>query len=183
MHPASFSPIRQVVPHRVPASNGRRLVGADRRVQKGRVEFEKGDAVNDPTDRRRSEPEPSFAEMVDNAVRRVATSVAIAGIAIALAIYARPGPNRFEAFATEGGIVRVDTRSGTVIGCEGGQCVTLVRRGQRLGPNPNIIGDEDDDDEPRPALPAPQQPSEKAAPAVAPPAAAPSTPAPAPAKQ
>ena len=138
--------------------------------------------MNDPTDRRRSEPEPSFAEMVDNAVRRVATSIAIAGIAIALAIYARPGPNRYEAFGTEGGIVRVDTRSGTVIGCEGGQCVTLVRRGQRLGPNPNIIGDEDDD-EPRPALPAPQQPSEKAAPAVAPPAAAPSTPAPAPAKQ
>src|SRR5688500_20381544 len=73
---------------------------------------QKGEGVNDPTDRRRSEPEPSFAEMVDNAVRRVATSIAIAGIAIALAIYARPGPSRFEAFATEGGIVRVDTRSG-----------------------------------------------------------------------
>ena len=142
--------------------------------------------MNDPTDRRRSEAEPSFAEMVDSAVRRVATSIAIAGIAIALAIYARPGPNRYEAFGTEGGIVRVDTRSGTVIGCEGGQCVTLVRRGQRLGPNPNIIGDEDDDDEPRPALPAPQQPSEKAAPtapAAAPPAAAPPAAAPAPAKQ
>jgi hypothetical protein len=120
--------------------------------------------------------------MVDSAVRRVATSIAIAGIAIALSIYARPGPPRYEAFATESGVVRVDTRSGTVIGCEGGQCVTLVRRGQRLGPNPNIIGGEDDD-EPRPALPAPQQSIEKAAPPAAPPAAAPPTAAPVPAKQ
>ncbi len=136
--------------------------------------------MNDATDRRRSEPEPSLAEMVDSAVRRVATSIAIAGIAIALSIYARPGPPRYQAFATEDGIVRIDARSGTVIGCEGGRCVTLVRRGQRLGPNPNIIGD---DDEPRPALPAPQQPSEKAAPAATPPAAAPPTAAPAPAKQ
>ena len=139
--------------------------------------------MNDPTDRRRSEPEPSFAEMVDNAVRRVATSIAIAGIAIALAVYARPGPNRYEAFATDGGIVRVDTRRGTVIGCEGGQCVTLVRRGQRLGPNPNIIGD---DDEPGQTLPAPPQPSQKALPAPTPrsPQAAPDpAAAPAPAQQ
>jgi hypothetical protein len=172
----------KIIPPRA-AWFSRPLAAARAPVQKGRVNFPKGEPVNDATDRRGSEPDPSLAEMVDSAVRRIATSVAIAGIAIALSIYARPGPPRYEAFATEGGIVRVDTRGGTVIGCEGGQCVTLVRRGQRLGPNPNIIGDDDDDDEPRPALPAPQPPSEKAAPAAAPPAAAPPTAAPVPAKQ
>jgi hypothetical protein len=111
--------------------------------------------VEDSRERRPIEPEPTLAEMVDNAVRRISTSIAIAGIAIALSIYARPGPSRYEAFATERGIVRIDTRKGTVIGCEGGQCVTLVRRGQRLGPNPNIV----DDDEPPRALPAPPPPA------------------------
>jgi hypothetical protein len=136
--------------------------------------------VNDPREGRRPDPEPSLAEVADSAVRRISTSIAIAGIAIALSIYARPGPPRFEAFATEAGIVRIDKSSGRVIGCEGGRCMVLLERGQDLGRNPNII-DDDEDDEPRPALPAPQ-PSTKAAPPAAP-ATAPPTAAPAPANQ
>ena len=139
--------------------------------------------MNEPTDRRHSEPEPSFAEMVDNAVRRVATSIAIAGIAIALAIYARPGPNRFEAFATDDGIVRIDTRSGTVIGCETRRCMVLLQRGQDLAPNPNR---DPESAPPKAAVPATPQPSQKALPAPAQPSpqAAPGpAAAPAPAQQ
>lgn len=93
--------------------------------------------MDSPRDRRDREPEPTLADMVDGAVRRIATALAIAGAAIALAIYARPGPPRFQAFATPSGIVRIDTRSGTVIGCEAGRCMTLLRRGQPLASNPN----------------------------------------------
>lgn len=139
--------------------------------------------MNDPRQERRSDPEPSLAEMADSAVRRISTSIAIAGIAIALSIYARPGPPRFQAFATDDGIVRIDIRSGRVIGCEGGRCMVLLERGQDLARNPNIIDDDDDEAERRPALPAPRPPTEKAAPPAAPPAAAPPTAVPAPAKQ
>ncbi len=133
----------------------------------------------DPIERRPSEPEPSFSETVDSAVRRIATSVAIAGIAIALSIYARPGPPRYQAFVTDEGIVRVDMRSGTVIGCESGRCMTLLKRGQTLAPNPNIDGE----GRLNPPLPAPARPPEKAAPAAAPAEPAAATTAPAPGRQ
>ncbi len=131
----------------------------------------------DPIERRPSAPEPSLAETVDGAVRRIATSIAIAGIAVALAIYARPGPPRFEAFATEQGIVRVDTRKGTVIGCEGGRCMVLLRSGQDLAPNPNV----DEEGRANPPLPAPARLRETEAPAESPPATPTKAPAQAPA--
>ena len=87
--------------------------------------------------RKDRDEESPLLEVIDGAVRRIATSVAIAGVAIAIAVYARPGPPRFEAFATPTGFIRIDTRSGTVIGCETGRCMTLLRRHQDLAPNPN----------------------------------------------
>lgn len=101
--------------------------------------------------------DPPIIEMIDSAVRRIATSIAIAGIAIAIAVYARPGPPHFEAFATPTGFIRIDTRSGTVIGCETGRCMTLLRRGQSLADNPNR--------HPRKAI---ETPAAKALPAPAP---------------
>jgi hypothetical protein len=84
-----------------------------------------------------AERDPTMGEIADLAMRRVATAIVIAGGAIALAIYARPSPPRYQAFANGEGIVRVDTRNGTVIGCEKGRCMTLLRKGQLLAPNPN----------------------------------------------
>ncbi len=69
---------------------------------------------------------------MDSAVRRIVTGIAIAGAAIALALYARPGPPRYQALETETGIIRVDTRSGTILHCVANGCYTVVRRGQRL---------------------------------------------------
>ena len=84
----------------------------------------------------RREPEPPLRELVDLASRRLVTGLVIAGAAIGLAIYARPGPPRYEAIAApDGRIIRIDTRSGTVLSCEGRTCMIVVRRGQRLERN------------------------------------------------
>ncbi|HWT13202.1 MAG TPA: hypothetical protein VN231_10655 [Allosphingosinicella sp.] len=123
--------------------------------------------MNDPPRKEESRPEPPLSEVIDSAVRRIVTGGVIGAAAIALAIYSRPAPPRFQAFAAEGAIVRVDMRSGTVLACEGQRCYTVVRRGQRLE---------------RKALPAePPAPVTKALPAPQAPPAAKALPTPAPA--
>ena len=107
--------------------------------------------------------EPSIGDIVDGAVRRIMTGIVIAAGAIALAIYARPSPPRYEAIATETGVVRLDTRSGTMIACEAGRCTTILRRGQRLErrPRPPVLPSP----APAPAQKALPSPSEEKAPA------------------
>ena len=105
------------------------------------------------------ESRSSAAEIAEAAVRRIVTAIVIGAGVIALAIYARPGPPRFQVQATPGGIVRIDTRSGTVIGCEGGRCTHLLKRGQKLGANPNL------NIKASAELPAPAAPSAPSAPA------------------
>lgn len=97
------------------------------------------------------EREPNLNEIVDLAMRRMPAVLVIAGGAIALAIYARPGPPRYDAFATPTGIVRIDTRNGRMIACEGGRCMTVLERHQKLAPNPNVLK------KTAPALPPPKQ--------------------------
>jgi len=92
------------------------------------------------------ESPPALGEIVDSAVRRLSTAIAIAGALIALAIYARPGPPSYQAFSTGGSIVRVNTRSGSVLECVDGRCGIVVRRGQHLDRRP-----------PSKALPPPTQ--------------------------
>jgi hypothetical protein len=134
-------------------------------------------------DERWTERESPLADIVDGAVRRIATSIAIAGAAVALAVYARPGPPRYEVVATPTGFIRTDTRNGTVIGCEPGRCMTLLRRGQGLAPNPNRANK----GPPAPAaIDAPQPkalPAPATAPATAPAQPADANPEPVPAKQ
>lgn len=86
----------------------------------------------------RSKPEPeeapsSMSEVIEAGIRSVTTGLVIAGAIVGLAIYARPGPPRFEAVVDGDRIVRVDTRKGTIISCEGKQtCQLILRSGQRL---------------------------------------------------
>ncbi|HLL30131.1 MAG TPA: hypothetical protein VK403_03950 [Allosphingosinicella sp.] len=81
-------------------------------------------------------PEPRGAmlgEAIDAAVRKITTGIVIAGAIVGLAVYARPGPPRFDAFAIGDKIVRIDTRKGTILACEGQQtCQVVLRRGQRV---------------------------------------------------
>lgn len=77
--------------------------------------------------------EPSTAELVDMALRKIVTALVIAAAIIAIAIYARPAPPRYQAIAApDGRIIRVDTRSGTILACEGRTCMRVVQRGQHL---------------------------------------------------
>lgn len=98
----------------------------------------------------------TLADIVENAMRKIVTAIVIAGGLIALAIYMRPSPPRFQAAVGDGQIVRVDGRSGTVIACEGQRCWRVLRRGQDLEDAPAAK-----------ALPAPA--ARQAQPAPAPP--------------
>jgi hypothetical protein len=77
--------------------------------------------------------DPTPDDPVERLGRRLATSLIIAAGIVGVAIYARPAPPRFTAFAAGSQIVRVDTRTGTIIACEGRQtCQLILRRGQHL---------------------------------------------------
>ncbi|MFL6856441.1 MAG: hypothetical protein ACJ8DZ_06945 [Allosphingosinicella sp.] len=110
----------------------------------------------------RDEADLSLAEWVDKASRRVTTAVLMAGALIAISIYARPGPPRYDVAAADGRVVRVDTRKGDMISCGADGCISVHRPGGRIERNGKL-----------PALPAPAVPA--AAPAPQPSA----TPAPA----
>jgi len=74
-----------------------------------------------------------LGEAIDGAVGKITTGIVIAGAIVGLAVYARPGPPRYDAFAFGDRIVRVDHRTGTIIACEGQQtCQLVLRKGQRL---------------------------------------------------
>ena len=74
-----------------------------------------------------------LGEAIDGAVGKITTGIVIAGAIVGLAVYARPGPPRFDAFAFGNQIVRVDQRTGAIIACEGAQtCQLVLRKGQRL---------------------------------------------------
>ncbi|HYJ81790.1 MAG TPA: hypothetical protein VEW26_02975 [Allosphingosinicella sp.] len=83
-----------------------------------------------------SDPAPRSAmlgEAIDAAVGKITTGIVIAGAIVGLAVYARPGPPRFDAFAFGDQIVRVDGKTGTIIACEGERtCQLILRKGQRL---------------------------------------------------
>jgi hypothetical protein len=109
------------------------------------------------------EAEPSVAELVESVVRKIVTAIVIAGGLIALGLWSRPGPARYQVIAADGRVFRINTQSGTVIGCEGDRCAIVLRHGQELEDN---LGP--------PAVPKQLAPPPQAAPAPAP------TPGPAP---
>jgi hypothetical protein len=88
------------------------------------------------TDRREralaAEPEPSVRELADMVLRKIVSGIVIGAALIALAIYARPGPPRYQAVVGDGEIFRIDTRSGTILSCVENRCSTVVRKGQSL---------------------------------------------------
>ncbi|MEO7177306.1 MAG: hypothetical protein ABIW83_00540 [Allosphingosinicella sp.] len=76
---------------------------------------------------------PGLGAAIDAAVGKITTGIVIAGAIVGIAVYARPGPPRFDAFAFGTRIVRVDTRTGAIIACEAQQtCELVLRKGQRL---------------------------------------------------
>jgi len=88
---------------------------------------------SNPSDPRESRPtEASLTDLAESALRKIVTAIVLSGGIVALAIYARPAPPRYQAIVGDGRIVRIDTRTGTVIACEENRCMQIVRRGQHL---------------------------------------------------
>ncbi len=84
------------------------------------------------------------------------TAVVIAGAIVGLAIYARPGPPRYEALVEGDRIIRIDTRKGTILSCEGQQtCQLIVRSGQRLTRVKRTDAPAQPKALPKPAVPSP----------------------------
>ena len=89
------------------------------------------------SDARPDDPDPpapmALGETLDLAMRRLTTGIVVAGAIVGLAVYARPAPPRFDAFAVGEKIVRVDMKTGTIIACEGAQtCQLILKHGQKL---------------------------------------------------
>jgi hypothetical protein len=98
--------------------------------------------------------EPGLTELIEVSVRRIVTSIVLAGGLIALSLYMQDYEvPQYQVTAADGRIVRVNTESGTVIACEGESCAIVLERGQelqeRLPPRPPAKA------EAAPALPAP----------------------------
>lgn len=123
-----------------------------------------GDDFDEPEPER----EPTLADLADSVMRKIVTAIVIAGALIALAIYMRPSPPRYQAAVGDGKIVRIDSKTGTVLACEGPRCYRVLRRGQHLEEAP--------DQEALPKQAAQPQQVPQAAPAPRPaPAPAPAT--------
>jgi hypothetical protein len=112
-------------------------------------------------DLRGAEVEPSVADLVESAVRKLVTAIVVAGGLIAIGLYWQPAPPRYEAVAADGRIYRINTHNGTIIGCQGERCAIVLQHGHEL----------EDNLEP-PAAPR-QLPPPQAAPAPAAPQSAP----------
>src|SRR3954470_15293182 len=86
----------------------------------------------DPAGEGADEAPLTLDEIVDRAGRRLATALVLTGAFIGLAIYWQPAPARYQVAASGNQILRIDTRKGTIIACEGGQCAIVLRHGQHL---------------------------------------------------
>jgi hypothetical protein len=75
----------------------------------------------------------SAGDIAEKISGRITTGLVLAGAIVALAIYARPAPPRYEAVAGDGRVVRIDTRTGSVIACDTQGCASILRHGQRIG--------------------------------------------------
>ena len=124
------------------------------------------------TDRREralaAEPEPSIRELADMVLRKIVSGIVIGAALISLAIYARPGPPRYQAVVGNGEVFRVDTRSGTILSCVENRCSTVVRKGQSLVRRAERDALPKQETQPRLPAPAPTTSAPASPPAAAP---------------
>ena len=64
--------------------------------------------------------------------KRLMIGLALAGALPAIALYAQPQPKHFEAFVANGEVIRVNTRTGTIVACNAERCMQVLERGQKL---------------------------------------------------
>jgi hypothetical protein len=111
------------------------------------------------------ETETSLGDLIESAVRKIVTALVITGGLIGLGLYWQPGPARYQIIAADGRVYRINTKSGTVIQCEGERCAIMLQHGQELEDNlapppaPRPIAPPHAAPAPTPALPPPAAPA------------------------
>ena len=103
----------------------------------------------------------SLEEMAELIGKRITTGLVLAAGIVGLAIYARPGPPRYQIVTQGNQVVRIDTRSGSMISCGTGGCYRIHKPGGRIQAGSKA---------PAPAPAALPAPAAKAAEASPPPA-------------
>jgi hypothetical protein len=86
-------------------------------------------------DERRSGTRGDMMEGIDQLSRRLSGALVIAGGLVALGIYSASGGGdapKYQAFAADGEVFRVNTESGTIIACNAARCMRILERGQEL---------------------------------------------------
>jgi len=107
---------------------------------------------------RPTETQPDAVERMTN---KIVNGLVIAAAILALAIYSRPGPPKYQAVAAgDGRVVRVNTANGSVVSCDASRCLLVYRGGHDLERAPKQR-----ELPPRPAPPPPPAQPQRASPA------------------
>jgi hypothetical protein len=121
------------------------------------------------TDLDRDLAEATSADLVERSIRMIAIAIAMAGALIALAIYWRPAPPHYQMVAMGDQVVRLNTKTGSMVSCNVDECGMVIHESRGIDENSGHA-----------LLPPMAPPATQPAPrAVAPaPSAAPTAPAP-----
>jgi hypothetical protein len=75
------------------------------------------------------------ADFLERSIRMIAVAIAMAGALIALAIYWRPGPARYQAVTVGDQVVRLNTRSGSMVACNVQKCGFVIHESRGIDEN------------------------------------------------
>ncbi|HEX5182408.1 MAG TPA: hypothetical protein VFW19_04550 [Allosphingosinicella sp.] len=131
------------------------------------------------TDMDRDTAAEAPADLIEHSIRLVAIAIALAGAFIALAIYWRPGPPRYQVVAMGDQVVRLNTKTGSMVACNVDGCGMVIHESRGIDENEgHALLPPREAPAARAALPAPSAaPAPTPAPAPSPaPAAAPAAP-------
>lgn len=87
------------------------------------------------TDLDRDGGEQSRADLAERAIRMIAIAIAMAGAMIALALYWRPPPPRYQVVTIGDQVVRLNTRSGTMVACNVQKCGFVIHESDGIDEN------------------------------------------------
>ena len=143
------------------------------------------DDDRDPYLRDAPETSRSFlADTLDLLGRRIGGALVLAGALVGIGLYTGGGDGdeapKYQAFAADGEVFRVNTENGTIIACNATRCMRILARGQELAEDEGSTlftrapGGQQVPQQPQLPAPSPQQapaaPAPQPAPAAQPPA-------------
>ena len=77
----------------------------------------------------------SAEDMVERSIRMIAIAIAMAGAMIALALYWRPSPPRYQVVTVGDQVVRLNMHSGTMVACNVQKCGFVIHESRGIDEN------------------------------------------------